>query len=97
MAQAAGGALSLAGTLIVGEPEQAVLKGGPAYGIAELIAFEGRPFIVEEVPRIKFIVAQELEAGPVDLIGPRFGDQINSRTTVLAKNRGEGLRLNLEF
>ena len=33
----------------------------------------------------------------MDLIGPRFRDQIDGRAAVLAKDRRERLRLNLEF
>src|SRR5207249_1179210 len=83
--------------LVAAEQERLVFLDRAADVSAVLIAFEGRPFVVEEVPRIQFIVAQEFEAASVDLIGPRFRDQIDGRAAVLAKDSRKRLRLNLEF
>src|SRR5439155_22402945 len=81
----AGQALALPQGFVAAEKERLVFLDRTAHVTAVLIAFEGRPFVVEEVPRIQFIVAQEFEAASVDLMGPRFRDQIDGRSAVLAK------------
>src|SRR5206468_10236600 len=93
----AGQALALPQGFVAAEKERLVLLDRAASVTAVLIALEGRPFVVEEVPRVQFIVAQELESASVDLIGPRFRDQIDGRAAVLAKDSRKRLRLNLEF
>src|ERR1017187_6681631 len=77
LGQAARRTLVRAGTLIVGEPEDLVLDGRPAHGIAELVTLQDGHAGIEEAFGIQVVVPDEIERGTVETVGTRLGDGVH--------------------
>src|SRR5262245_15411235 len=85
------------GALIATEEEQFVLDDRSTQCAAKLIALQRVADRSKEIPRIEFVIAQELETGSMKFVASGFRDRIDDTSGLRSVVRRQGARFNLEL
>ena len=83
--------------LLPAEEEELVALDGAAEAVAEVVVAKRRTHGREEVARVQFVVAQELEGRAVEIVAAGFGDDVDLRAGVPTVLGGEVRRLDFHL